>query len=109
MMQSLAGWCLSYCRDKDSKDMALSSVITTAHTSTRLDLDAGPAKGIQHQVRRPSCHPRGVFLHRGLLDSRDLLDSSKLSPQRNPQPVRQCHVYTSGPNGPIKVATNSES
>ena len=57
VMQSLAGWCLSYCRDKDSKDMAVSSVISTAHTSTRLDLDAGPAKGIQHQVCKPPCHP----------------------------------------------------
>lgn len=52
VLQSLAGWCLSYCREQDSKAMALASVITTAHTSTRLDLDAGPAQGIQHQVCR---------------------------------------------------------
>ena len=56
MLQSLAGWCLSYCRDQDSKDLALASVITTAHTSTRLDLETGPAKGIQHQVWEPLFH-----------------------------------------------------
>ena len=50
ILQGLAGWCLSYCRDQNIKDVASGSVITTAHTSTRLDLDAGPAKGIQHQV-----------------------------------------------------------
>ena len=54
MLQSLAEWCLMYCRDQDNKDMALANVITTAHTSTRLDLESGPAKGIQHQVSDPS-------------------------------------------------------
>ena len=56
MLQSLAQWCLLYCRDQDIKVMALANVITTAHTSTRLDLDSGLAKGIQHQVSTPLDH-----------------------------------------------------
>lgn len=50
LLQSLAEWCLGYCQDQDAKVKAVEAVITTARTSTRLDLDAGPAKGVQHQV-----------------------------------------------------------
>ena len=50
-LQRLAEWCLSYCQDQDSLARSAQSAISTAHTSTKLDLDAGPAKGIQHQVR----------------------------------------------------------
>ena len=50
-LQRLAEWCLSYCQDQDSRVLRAQNAISTAHTSTKLDLDAGPAKGIQHQVR----------------------------------------------------------
>jgi len=73
MLQSLAQWCLLYCRDQDNKDMALANVITTAHTSTRLDLDSGPAKGIQHQVSIPPDH-----LQEGPLVSIPLLSYAQL-------------------------------
>ena len=49
-LQRLAEWCLSYCQGQDSRALSAQSAISTAHTSTKLDLDAGPAKGIQHQV-----------------------------------------------------------
>ena len=57
-LQRLAGWCLSYCQGQDSRALSAQSAISTAHTSTKLDLDAGPAKGIQHQVSMMAAPPQ---------------------------------------------------
>ncbi len=47
-IQALAGWCLAYCQEQDAKDAR--AALTIAPPSTRLDMDAGPPRGIQHQV-----------------------------------------------------------
>ncbi|KAK9901703.1 hypothetical protein WJX75_009400 [Coccomyxa subellipsoidea] len=52
-LQALAGWCLAYCQEQDAKDAR--AALAVAPLSTRLDMDAGPTRGIQHQVFYAAC------------------------------------------------------
>lgn len=46
--QKMARWCLAYCQEQDARDARMAAAVTPL--TTRLDMDAGPPRGIQHQV-----------------------------------------------------------
>ena len=46
----MARWCLAYCQEHDARDARTAAAV--APLTTRLDMDAGPPRGIQHQVRK---------------------------------------------------------
>ncbi|CAL8468014.1 g7552 [Coccomyxa elongata] len=52
-LQRMARWCLAYCQEQDARDARTAAAVTPL--TTRLDMDAGPPRGIQHQVFYAAC------------------------------------------------------